>query len=396
MDEWRLTAQRPGSAGFMHVVTRTYDLPDGKSADWDVLEDRDTAVVLALTRAGEVVLVREFRPGPGRVLDEMPGGLIDPGEAPLAGAARELLEETGYEGEIELAGSCWLMANSTRRQWVAVAQNCERVRDPAPGPEEFCETVVVSLAEFRRHLRTGELTDVDLGYLALDHLGLLGPREPDAADATDSRLAVESGVDDGDAGARLAAQLAFVLEADRLKGVERRSFLADRSRRENSAEHSWHLALMAVVLSEHAAAPVDVLRVVQMLLMHDLVEIDVGDTFVYDEAARAGKQALEAVAAERMFGGLPGAQGARLLALWREFEAKHTADARFAAALDRLQPLMLNHASGGATWTEHGITAEQVRGVNAHIAAGSPGLWDAAQALIADAVTLGYLAEPGG
>jgi putative hydrolase of HD superfamily len=378
MDDWHITAQRPGSAGFINVVTREYDRPDGTTATWDVVEDADAAAVLAFTPDGDVVLVRQFRPGPGRVLDELPGGFIEPGETPVAAAARELLEETGYQGATEIVASCWLMANSTRRQYVAVARDCVRVGEPVLDAEELCEPVVVSFGDFRHHLRTGQLTDTDLAYLALDHLGLLGgaPDTPNEA-----------------APSRLTAQLAFVLEADRLKRVERRSYLADGSRRENSAEHSWHLALMAMVLAEHAGTPVDLLRVVQMLLIHDLVEIDVGDTFVYDEAGRADKSELEAVAARRVFGQLPGAQSQELLALWEEYEAKATANAKFAHALDRLEPLMLNHASGGASWTEHGITADRVREVNRHIADGSPALWDAARALIADSVARGSLAE---
>jgi putative hydrolase of HD superfamily len=390
MDDWQITSQRPGSAGFMRVVTRTYDLPDGTTADWDILEDGDAAAVLAITRGGDVVLVRQFRPGPGRVLDELPGGAVDPGETPVEAAARELLEETGYRGTVEIVGSCWLMAGSTRRQYVAVARDCEWVGEPELDTEEFCETVLVSLDDFRRHLRGGELTDVDLAYLALDHLGLLG--DP----ATGAELRHEEapvGRLESNAPQRLTAQLAFALDADRLKGVERRSRLADGSRRENSAEHSWHLAVMATVLSEHAAQPVDLLRVLQMLLVHDLVEIDVGDTFVYDVAGRAGKAERESIAARRIFGLLPGDQSQHLLALWEEYEAKDTPSARFARALDRLEPLMLNHASGGRSWTEHGITADRVREVNRHIEEGSAALWEAAKALIADAVARGYLPE---
>ena len=386
MDDWRFQSQRPGSAGYIDVVTKTYELPDGNTTDWDILELGDAAAVLAITRGGEVVLVRQFRPGPGRVLDEMPGGLIDPGESPLEAAARELLEETGYRGTIEIVGYCWLMAPATRKQWVAVARDCERVAEPDPGPDEFCETVLVSLDEFRSHLRSGRLTDVDLGYLALDHLGLLGGPGAGGGEPPAGRA-------EPDAPARLTAQLEFALDADRLKRVERRSRLADASRRENSAEHSWHLALMAMVLGEHAAQPVDRLRVLQMLIVHDLVEIDAGDTFVYDTAARAHKAELEAHAARRIFGQLPAEQAENLLALWEEYEAQATPDARFGHALDRLQPLMLNHASGGETWTEHGITADRVREVNRHIEAGSPALWNAAQTLITDAVARGYLAE---
>jgi putative hydrolases of HD superfamily len=386
MDDWQITSQRPGSAGFMTVVTRTYDLPNGSTSDWDILENADAAAVLAITRGGDVVLVRQFRPGPGRVLDELPGGLIDSGETPVEAAARELLEETGYRGTIEIVGSCWLMGNSTRRQYVAVARDCERVGQPELDAEELCETVLVSLDDFRRHLRSGQLTDVDLGYLALDHLGLLGGPDARHDEELDSRPA-------SDAQPRLTAQLAFVLDADRLKGVERRSRLADGSRRENSAEHSWHLALMAMVLAEHSAQPVDLLRVVQLVIVHDLVEIEAGDTFVYDGDGRAGKTEREAIAAQHVFGQLPGEQADQFMALWKEYEAKDTPSARFARALDRLEPLMLNHASAGATWTEHGITADRVREVNRHIEDGSATLWDTAQALITDAVARGYLAE---
>jgi putative hydrolase of HD superfamily len=193
---------------------------------------------------------------------------------------------------------------------------------------------------------------------------------------------------------RLISQLRFVLEADRLKHVERRSYLVDGSRRENSAEHSWHLALMALVLMEHADEPVDRLRVLAMLVLHDLVEIDAGDTFLYDVEGRAAKQEAEARAAQRLFGLLPGEQGRELQDLWLEYEVGESADARFARALDRLQPLMLNHASGGATWREHDVTADQVLAVNESIASGSAALWATARDLVADAVRRGFLADP--
>ena len=191
---------------------------------------------------------------------------------------------------------------------------------------------------------------------------------------------------------RLARQIDFLLDADRLKGVERRSRLADGSRRENTAEHSWHLALMAVVLSEHAQHSVDLAHVVQMLLVHDIVEIDAGDTFVYDDACRVDKVSRETIAADRLFAQLPDDQGRRFRALWNEFEANQTSDALFARALDRLQPLLLNHASGGLSWREHEITADRVYAVNESIQAGSSGLWALAQALIADAVDREMLA----
>jgi putative hydrolase of HD superfamily len=192
---------------------------------------------------------------------------------------------------------------------------------------------------------------------------------------------------------RLAAQLAFVLTADRLKSVQRRNRLADGSRTENSAEHSWHLALMALVLAEHAREPVDPARVVELVVVHDLVEIEVGDTFVYDTHARAAKAELEARAARVLFSQLPDDQATQFLDLWEEYESGASPEARFAHSLDRLSPLALNHAEGGTTWTEHGITAAQVRSVNRTIDDGSPELWRAARALIDDAVARGILSD---
>lgn len=159
---------------------------------------------------------------------------------------------------------------------------------------------------------------------------------------------------------RLAEQMAFLVEIDQLKTVLRQNLIADGSRQENTAEHSWHLAMCAVVLSEHANEPVDVARVVQMLLVHDLVEIDAGDLFVYGTAEQmAAQELLEEAAAQRIFGMLPTEQAARLMALWEEFEAKQTAESRFAKAVDRVQPMLLNLASGGGSWERHGITADR-------------------------------------
>ena len=191
----------------------------------------------------------------------------------------------------------------------------------------------------------------------------------------------------------LTARLAFVLEADALKTVLRRNPINRGERRENTAEHSWHLALMAVVLAPHADDPVDVGRVVTMLLVHDLVEIDAGDTFAYDEVGYETKVERELAAAERIFGLLPAEQGAELRALWDEFESNDTADARFARAVDRLQPLMLNHAARGGVWADAAITAERVRARNAPIADASGELWERAQALIDDAVANGWISS---
>jgi len=189
----------------------------------------------------------------------------------------------------------------------------------------------------------------------------------------------------------LARQIQFLLEIDRLKQITRRTLIADGSRRENDAEHSWHLALFAVVLAEHGPAELDLARVIKMVLVHDLVEIDAGDTYCYDPAACATQRDREVAAAERIFALLPADQGIELRALWEEFEAKETAESRFAAALDRLQPVLLNYHTQGRAWLEHGVTRAQVIERNRHIAAGAPRLWKYALALIDDAVEKGYL-----
>lgn len=191
---------------------------------------------------------------------------------------------------------------------------------------------------------------------------------------------------------RLAAQLAFVLEMDKLKLVLRQTLLVDGSRRENDAEHSWHIATMAFLLAEHADSGIDAGRVAKMLLLHDVVEIDAGDAFIHDEAAQAAKASLEEAAAERLYGLLPPDQAAELSALWYEFEARQSADARFAHSLDRLQPLLHNFATQGGTWKEHAVTASQVEKLLPRIEGGSKALADYARSLIAEAVRRGYLA----
>jgi len=191
------------------------------------------------------------------------------------------------------------------------------------------------------------------------------------------------GIDD-----RLRQQLVFLIEADRLKNVIRGNRISDGSRRENTAEHSWHLALFAMVLQEHAVGPVDVLRVVQMLLLHDLVEIECGDTPLFDPR-RATQAEQERLAAKKLFGMLPSDQGGTLRALWEEFEEATTADARFAKALDRLQPILLNHVVGGGTWIDYDVDETRERSMTERIADGSPTLWAAAETVFADAVAHG-------
>jgi putative hydrolase of HD superfamily len=195
----------------------------------------------------------------------------------------------------------------------------------------------------------------------------------------------------GDAVERLAAQVDFVLEVDRLKSVLRRGYVADGSRYENSAEHSWTLALMAMVLSEHAAEPVDVGTVLRMVVIHDIVEVDAGDTYVYDDAGRAGKEQLEQQAADRLFALLPPDQCAEVRALWDEFESAGTPEARFARSLDRFAGFLLNHASAGASWRENGITADRVFARNQEIDAGGPALWGEVRRRLAEAVAEGWI-----
>jgi putative hydrolase of HD superfamily len=194
---------------------------------------------------------------------------------------------------------------------------------------------------------------------------------------------------------RLTRQISFLIELDKLKSVLRRTKPVGSERYEDSAEHSWHLAMMALLLAEYADETVDLSRVVRMVLIHDIVEIDAGDTFLYDDAARLSKQAVEATAATRLFGLLPADQAAAFLVLWQEFEARQSADARFAYALDRLMPLLQNYHNAGQTWQENNIHKAQVWQANERIGDSSQALWQLAQQLITEAVEKGYLqAEP--
>jgi putative hydrolases of HD superfamily len=190
----------------------------------------------------------------------------------------------------------------------------------------------------------------------------------------------------------LARRLRFALEADRLKTVLRRTRLVDGSRLENSAEHSWHAALLAVLLREAAPPGVDHDRVVRMLLVHDLVEVDAGDTFCYDADANLGREERERAAAARLFGILPAEQARELAALWEEFEAAESTDARFAAALDRFQPLLLNFHGGGGSWLEHAITRAQVLRRMDPIREGAPALWPVVLDVVERCCQAGWIA----
>jgi putative hydrolase of HD superfamily len=174
------------------------------------------------------------------------------------------------------------------------------------------------------------------------------------------------------------ATISFFMELDRLKSVERRNRLADGSRRENTAEHSWHLGMAALVFAAHATEPVDLGRAVAMALTHDIVEIDAGDTFAYDQGAdAASKEAREQAAADRLFGLLPPAAGAMLRDLWDEYERGDSPEARYEMAIDRMAPMLLNLAEGGTTWREHDITADRVIARNGpHVEPVLPGVWE--------------------
>jgi putative hydrolases of HD superfamily len=190
---------------------------------------------------------------------------------------------------------------------------------------------------------------------------------------------------------RLQQQIAFVIEIDRLKQVLRQTQLIDASRRENSAEHSWHLAMMVLTLGEYAPAGVDLQRAIHHVLIHDLVEIDAGDTFCYDTVAHDDKADREQRAADRIFGLLPGEIAQDLHQLWDEFEAQSTPTARFAASLDRIQPLLHNWQTGGGTWKQHHISRAQVMQRMAPVEQGAPELWPFVLEVIEECVAAGYL-----
>ncbi len=189
---------------------------------------------------------------------------------------------------------------------------------------------------------------------------------------------------------RLERQIRFIVEIDKLKSVLRRTYLIDSNRNENTAEHSWHLAMMAVLLAEYSNEPVDVSRVIRMVLIHDIVEIDAGDTFVYDSAAMVGKEERERAAADRLFAILPADQGAELRLLWDEFERRDTPEAKFAYALDRLVPQLHNYHTNGGSWKEHGISKDLVIARNTAMSEGSAKLWEWTRALLEDAAGKGF------
>ena len=192
---------------------------------------------------------------------------------------------------------------------------------------------------------------------------------------------------------RLKEQIDFILEIDKMKEILRQNYLADGSARENDADHSWHLAMMALILSEYSNEKVDVTRVVPMVLTHDLVEIDAGDTYAYDEAGALTKEKREKAAADRIFGILPKEQGTWMRGLWDEFEACNTPESKFAHVLDNSLPLFLNHAAGGISWKEHKVKRSQIYKRNRITGDGSAKIWEYMHELIQENINKGNIID---
>ena len=190
---------------------------------------------------------------------------------------------------------------------------------------------------------------------------------------------------------RLKKQLDFMLELDKMKNIYRQTYVLHEDRKENDAEHSWHLAILAFMLEEYASEQIDTLKVIKMVLLHDVVEIDAGDTYLYDEEGYKSKAEREEKAAQRIFGLLPDDQRDEYYALWREFEDDITYESRFASILDRMQPLLLNYTKGGIAWKEHGVHKEQVLSRNRPYFDASHELAEVIESVIEDAATKGWL-----
>lgn len=190
---------------------------------------------------------------------------------------------------------------------------------------------------------------------------------------------------------RFEQQMCFLVEIDQMKNVLRQTLLADGSRRESDAEHSWHLAMYAMLLSEYAPEPVDVSRVVRMVLVHDLIEIYAGDTFCYDKEGNQDKAAREKAAADRLYALLPADQAAEYRALWEEFDRMDTPDSRFAAALDRIQPIINNYLTEGHTWKLGHVTSTQVYERMAPVKSGLPEAWKMVEWILHDSIEKGFL-----
>lgn len=189
----------------------------------------------------------------------------------------------------------------------------------------------------------------------------------------------------------LLQQINFIKEIDKIKYIQRKTKLINSDRNENDAEHSWHLAMMAIVLAEHSNVPIDILKVVKMVLIHDIVEIDAGDTFIYDTTKSHSNTDEERIAANRIFGMLPKEQAEELISIWEEFESGLTNEAKFAKSMDRLEPLLQNTSNDGGTWKEFGVTYDKVFEKKKVIKEGSNSIWHYAENLINESVDKGIL-----
>lgn len=192
---------------------------------------------------------------------------------------------------------------------------------------------------------------------------------------------------------RLEKQIQFIVEVDKVKNIFRQTYLSDGERKENDAEHSWHLALSAILLKEYVSEEVDLLKVITMVLIHDLVEIDAGDTYAYDSEGAKDKREREEKAANRIFGILPTEQGQYFRKLWEEFEEYETEDAKYAHLLDNFQPMLLNDASKGKSWSEHEVKKEQIYKRNERIADTSETIWEEMQRIVEKNIQLGNICE---
>lgn len=192
---------------------------------------------------------------------------------------------------------------------------------------------------------------------------------------------------------KLLKQISFIKEIDKLKYIQRKTKLFNSERHENDAEHSWHLAMMAIVLAEHSDKPIDILKVVKMVLIHDIVEIDAGDTFIYDTTKNHSNTDEELLAAKRIFGLLPAEQAEEYIAIWEEFEEGITDEAKFAKSMDRLEPLLQNTSNNGGTWTEFNVSYEKVYAKKKAIKNGSTSIWNYAENLINESVEKGILSK---
>ena len=190
---------------------------------------------------------------------------------------------------------------------------------------------------------------------------------------------------------RLKQQIEFLVEIDKMKNIYRQTLVLHEDRAENDAEHSWHLAMLVMILSEYSNQPIDVLHVIKMVLIHDIVEIDAGDTYCYDVEGNKTKAEREEKASQRLFGILPDDQKQELYNLWREFEDKNTPESKFANVVDRIQPITLNYRKGGISWKNHGVPSKQVLDRNAHVCEGSKELWEYVKDIIDDAIEKGML-----